>query len=111
MSTLFGKILRGELPCDEVYADAQCMAFRDINPVAPTHILVIPRKEIARVDQMTADDEPLVGHLLRVAGEIARKEGLKDFRLVVNNGAGAGQSVFHLHVHILGGRAMQWPPG
>jgi len=111
VSTIFGKIARGELPCDEVYSDERCLAFRDINPAAPTHILVIPRQEIARVDQVTAEDEPLVGHLVRVAGEIARQEGLEDFRLVINNGAGAGQSVFHLHVHILGGRALHWPPG
>ena len=111
MTTIFGKILRGELPCDSVYEDEQCMAFRDINACAPSHILVIPRREISRLDAMTEPDEPLVGHLMRVATLVAKKEGLEDFRVVINNGAGAGQSVFHLHAHVLGGRSMGWPPG
>lgn len=111
MSTIFGKILAGEIPSDRVYEDDQCIAFRDINPAAPTHILVIPRKEIARLGAMEADDEPLVGHLMRVATLVAKKEGLNDYRLVINNGAGAGQTVFHLHVHVIGGRSLSWPPG
>lgn len=111
MSTIFGKILAGEIPSDRVYEDDQCIAFRDINPAAPTHLLVIPRKEIPRLAAMSADDEPLVGHLMRVATLVAKQEGLSDYRLVVNNGAGAGQTVFHLHIHVIGGRSLSWPPG
>lgn len=111
MSTIFGKILRGEIPSDRVYEDDRCIAFRDINPAAPMHILVIPRKEIARLSEMDASDEPLVGHLMRVATLVAKEQGFDDFRLVVNNGAGAGQTVFHLHVHVIGGRGLHWPPG
>lgn len=111
MSTVFGKILRGELPADRVYEDDQCIAIRDINPAGPVHVLVIPRKEIPRLSQMTEEDEPLVGHLLRVATRVAKQEGLSDYRLVVNDGKGAGQTVFHLHVHVIGGRPLSWPPG
>lgn len=111
MSTIFGKILRGEIPSDRVYEDDACIAFRDIHPGAPTHILVIPRKEIPRLDAMDEADEPLIGHLMRVATLVAKSEGLSDFRVVVNNGAGAGQSVFHLHLHVIGGRPLHWPPG
>ena len=109
--TIFGKILRGEIPCDAVYEDEHCLAFRDINAAAPTHILVIPRKYIVNCFDAGPDDETLLGHLMVTAGKIARDEGLDGFRLVVNNGATAGQSVFHLHVHILGGRELSWPPG
>ncbi len=108
---IFVKIARGEMEADLVYEDEQCVAFRDINPQAPTHIQIIPRKEIPKVTDLTEEDESLVGHLLRVAKKIATQEGLEDFRLVINNGAGAGQSVFHLHVHLLGGRPLSWPPG
>jgi histidine triad (HIT) family protein len=111
MSTIFTKILSGEIPSDRVYEDEQCIAFRDINPVADTHILVIPRREIPQLDQMVTDDEGLVGHLMRVATIVAKQEGLDAFRLVVNNGAGAGQTVFHLHLHVIGGRSLTWPPG
>ncbi len=111
MPSLFSKILAGEIPSDRVYEDDQCIAFRDINPAAPTHILVIPRQEIAQLDRMSEADEPLVGHLMRVATLVAKAEGLEDFRLVVNNGAGAGQTVFHLHLHVIGGRGLTWPPG
>lgn len=111
MSTIFGKILSGEIPADRVYEDEQCIAFRDINPAAPVHLLVIPRKAIARLSAMHEDDEPLIGHLMRVATLVAKQQGLSDFRLVINNGAGAGQTVFHLHVHVIGGRDLHWPPG
>ena len=111
MATLFSKIIAGEIPSDRVYEDDQCIAFRDINPAAPTHVLVIPRKEIPRLDAMEPAAEGLVGHLMRVATRVAKQEGLDDFRVVVNNGAGAGQTVFHLHLHVIGGRAMSWPPG
>jgi len=109
--TLFGKIARGELQADVVYEDDRAVAFRDIAPQAPTHVLVIPRKPIARLSESEDADEALLGHLLGVARRVARQEGLADFRLVVNDGAGAGQSVFHLHVHVLGGRPFRWPPG
>ncbi len=111
MATIFSRILAGEIPSDRVYEDEHCIAFRDINPVAPMHILVIPRKEIAQLDQMSAEDAPLIGHLMAVAGKVAKQEGFEDFRLIVNNGAGAGQTVFHLHLHVIGGRSLSWPPG
>ena len=111
MPTLFAKIIRGEIPSDRVYEDDRCIAFRDINPAAPTHILVIPRQGLAQISHMTEADEPLIGHLMRAATLVAEAEGLEDYRLVINNGAGAGQSVFHLHVHVIGGRGLAWPPG
>ena len=111
MSTIFQKIIDKEIPADIVYEDEEALAFRDMQPLAPTHVLVIPRKPIANVAAMDAGDKELLGHLLWVAGEVARQEGLEDYRLVTNNGEGAGQSVFHLHVHLLGGRALGWPPG
>lgn len=112
-STIFSKIIRKEIPADLVHEDDQCIAFRDINPQAPTHILIIPRKEIRNIDEMADEDAPLLGHLLRVARDVAREQGLAEggYRLVVNNGAAAGQTVWHLHVHLLGGRALSWPPG
>jgi len=109
--SIFGRIARGELKADVVYEDDRALAFRDIAPQAPTHILVIPRKPIERLSAADSSDAPLLGHLLDVARKVASQEGLRDFRLVVNDGAGAGQSVFHLHVHVLGGRAFGWPPG
>jgi histidine triad (HIT) family protein len=109
--TLFQQIADGEIPADIVYEDDRAVAFRDINPQAPTHVLVIPRKPIARADEIEEADEPLVGHLFTVARQVATDEGLSDYRLVMNNGEGAGQSVFHIHLHLLGGRAMKWPPG
>jgi histidine triad (HIT) family protein len=109
--TLFAKIISGELPADVVYEDEQCLAFRDIAPQAPTHILVIPRRPIARLAEATPDDGPLLGHLLLVAAKVARSEGLEDARFVINDGQAAGQTVFHLHVHVLGGRDLTWPPG
>lgn len=109
--TLFQKIADKEIPSDMVYEDDQCVAFRDINPAAPTHILVVPRKLITRPDLIDEEDEALVGHMFTAARRIAAREGLVDYRLVMNNGPGAGQSVFHIHLHILGGRPMGWPPG
>jgi histidine triad (HIT) family protein len=111
MSTLFQKIIDREIPADIVYEDDRALAFRDINAQAPVHVLVIPKVAIAKVADMKKDEEELVGHLLFVARDVAAKEQLSDFRLVINNGSGAGQTVFHLHVHLLGGRAMTWPPG
>ena len=111
MATIFSKILAGDLPCDLVYEDEQCIAFRDINPVAPMHILVIPREEIAQLDAASPQDTSLLGHLMHVAARVAHAEGYPNFRCIINNGAGAGQTVFHLHIHVIGGRPLSWPPG
>jgi histidine triad (HIT) family protein len=112
VATIFGKVISREIPAQIVYEDELCLAFRDINPQAPTHVLIVPKKEIPRLIDATAEDEPLLGHMMLAAGKIARDLGVGDaFRLVVNNGADAGQSVFHLHMHILGGRGFVWPPG
>ncbi|AFY71565.1 histidine triad (HIT) protein [Thalassoporum mexicanum PCC 7367] len=110
--TIFSKIINREIPADIVYEDDLSLAFRDVNPQAPVHILVIPKQPIPMVADAVAADQSLLGHLLLVAAQIAKAEGLaKGFRLVINNGEDGGQSVPHLHVHILGGRSMQWPPG
>lgn len=109
--TIFGKIIRGEIPSDKVYEDDDVLAFRDVNPAAPTHILVIPKKHIVNLFDAEEDDEALLGKLMLTARKVAEEEGLDDFRLVVNNGAGAGQSVFHIHLHVIGGRSLSWPPG
>ena len=105
--TIFGKITRGEIPTDFLYEDDHCVVIRDINPQAPTHVLVIPRKPIPRLVDASDDDAQLLGHLMRVAGRVATDLGVGEaFRLVVNNGEGAGQTVFHLHLHILAGEGM-----
>jgi len=110
--TLFEKIIRRELPADIVWEDDRALAFRDIHPVAPTHVLVIPKEPLARLADAESAHEALLGHLLWAAGEVARQEGIEDaFRVVINNGAGAGQSVFHLHLHVIAGRRLSWPPG
>ena len=110
--TIFKKIIDHEIPADIVYEDDQCLAFRDISPQAPTHILVIPKKEITAVDALTEEDQMLVGHIFLVIRKIAKDEGLTDgFRVVTNNGQNACQTVPHLHFHLLGGRPFGWPPG
>lgn len=110
--TIFGKIIDREIDADIVYEDEQCLAFRDINPQAPVHILLIPKKPIPRLADAGTGDRELMGHLMLKAADIAREQGCGDaFRLVVNNGETVGQSVFHLHLHILGGRGFSWPPG
>ena len=110
--TVFGKIIAGEIPADVVYEDDLCLAFRDVNPKAPTHILLIPKKSIAQLSEAEQEDQSLLGHLMLTAGKIAEDEGFGHaFRLVVNNGADAGQTVFHLHLHIIAGRRLGWPPG
>ncbi len=111
--TLFEKIAAREIPADIVYEDDLVVAFRDIAPKAPVHVLVVPRKPVARIAEATAGDQPLLGHLLLKATAVAAQLGLAQtgFRLVINNGRDGGESVPHLHVHILGGRAMNWPPG
>jgi histidine triad (HIT) family protein len=108
---LFCRIARKEIPASIVAEDAHCVAFRDLNPQAPTHILVIPREHVATLDDVK--DGAMVGRLALFAAEIARREGIvaQGYRLVANTNAGAGQTVFHLHLHLLGGRAMHWPPG
>lgn len=112
MSTIFTKIIAREIPAKIVYEDELCLAFHDVNPQAPTHVLLIPKKEIPRLVDATAEDAALLGHLMLTANKIAKQLGVGDaFRLAVNNGADAGQSVFHLHLHILAGRAFKWPPG
>ncbi len=108
---LFCKIIRGEIPAAKLYEDADVLAFRDIAPQAPVHFLVIPKKHLSGPAAVTVTDEQLIGKLVRVGNEIATKEGITDYRVVFNNGAQAGQTVFHLHMHILGGRNMAWPPG
>ncbi len=103
--TIFGKIIRGEIPSDFLYEDEHCIAINDINPQAPVHVLVIPKRGIPRLVDSQADDQALLGHLMLVAAKVAEQLGVGEaFRLVVNNGANAGQTVFHLHLHIIGGR-------
>lgn len=111
--TLFEKIIAGEIPSEKVYEDDLVYAFRDINPQAPVHILIIPRKPIPRIAEAVPDDHQVLGHLLLKAREVADAEGLAEngYRLVFNNGSDAGETVPHLHLHILGGRQMAWPPG
>ena len=109
--TVFTKIINKEIPADIVYEDELCLAFKDINPQAPVHILLIPKKEIYSSQQIQKEDQSLMGHLMVKAPEIAKLLGLSSYRLVVNTGEDAGQTVFHIHIHILGGRKLQWPPG
>lgn len=111
MSTIFGKIIRKEIPATIVFEDDQALAFKDLHPAAPFHVLVIPKKEIVNVGSLTPEDAAIAGHLLWVCQQVAQDAGLTDFRVVSNSGAGAGQSVFHLHFHVLGGRPLSWPPG
>jgi histidine triad (HIT) family protein len=111
--TIFAKILRGDIPADIVHEDERCIAFRDINPQAPVHVLVIPRKEMRSINEMSDTDEGVVGHLFAVARDLATQLGVSEsgYRLVINNGIDAGQTVSHLHIHLLGGRSLTWPPG
>jgi len=110
---LFCRIVNKELSSKIVYEDEQVVAFEDINPQAPTHVLVVPRKHIAGLNDASADEAKLLGQLQLVAAQVARARGIVEsgYRVVINNGRGAGQSVFHLHLHLLGGRGMRWPPG
>jgi len=113
MACLFCSIVEKKIPADVVYEDEHALAFRDIHPVAPTHVLVIPKKHIAAVHEVGEDDAALMGRLLMVARTVGREQGLEadGYRLVINDGAAAGQSVHHIHVHVLGGRQLAWPPG
>ena len=110
--TIFQKIIDRELPADIIYEDEQSLVFRDINPVAPTHLLIIPKKQIEKISDANDEDQGLLGHLFLVAGKVAKQLEIDDaFRLVVNNGAGAQQTVFHLHIHLIAEREFSWPPG
>ncbi|HEY6676224.1 MAG TPA: histidine triad nucleotide-binding protein [Terrimicrobium sp.] len=111
--TLFEKIVNREVPAQIIHEDDRCVAIRDINPQAPIHVLVIPKKAIPRLGEATDADETLLGHLLLTAAEVAKREGIAEngYRVIVNQGWHAGESVPHLHVHVLGGRQMKWPPG
>jgi histidine triad (HIT) family protein len=113
MPTLFTRIVNREIPAKIVYEDDQCLAFEDIAPKAPTHVLLIPKKEIASLDALAAEDADLLGHMMLVVQKLARDLGVAEggYRLIANTGADGGQSVDHLHFHLLGGRALGWPPG
>ena len=110
---VFCRIIAGEAPGEIVYADEQATAFRDIHPVGPVHILIVPNKHIASVNDLTPEDEPLVGHLFSVARQLAREQGIdgSGYRLIVNTGRNSGQAVFHLHLHLIGGQRMRFPMG
>ena len=110
--TLFARIIDRRIPADIVYEDDLCLAFRDVNPQAPVHILLVPKKPLDMLSNATANDEALLGHMLLAAGKIARQLKVDGaFRLVINNGKEGGQAVFHLHMHIMAGRKLRWPPG
>lgn len=110
--TIFGKIIRREIPADIVYEDDLALAFKDVNPQAPVHILVIPKQPIAKLADAEAQDHKLMGHLLLTAKRVAEQAGLTNgYRVVINTGPDGGQTVYHLHLHILGGRPLAWPPG
>lgn len=111
--TIFGKIIRREIPADIVYEDDLCLGFRDINAQAPTHVLVIPKKPIPKLADAAVEDKTLLGHMLLTVKELAEQLGIAEegYRVVINTGTNGGQTVFHLHMHLLGGRSLQWPPG
>lgn len=112
MSTIFEKIIGGEIPAEKAYEDDLCIAIHDVSPQAPVHLLIIPKKVIPRVGEANLDDQSTLGHLLLIAGKVAQQENLEQgFRIVINNGMNGGETVPHLHVHLLGGRQMKWPPG
>ena len=111
MGTIFSKIIAGEIPATVVYEDDLCLAFKDVNPIAPMHVLLIPKKEIAQLSDAEEIDQTLLGHMMLKTSEVAELAGFSDYRVVINNGAGAQQTVFHLHLHIIGGRSLNWPPG
>ena len=111
-SCVFCRIIRGELPSKKIYEDADSYALEDIRPQAPTHVLIIPKKHIRGLKEAETEDAEVLGHLQLVAAQIARECGIEDgYRTILNVGPGAGQSVFHLHLHLIGGRPMKWPPG
>ena len=111
--TIFSKIIRKEIPADIVYEDEYCLAFKDISPQAPVHILLIPKEQLDRLSNANADHKKVLGHMLTKVSEIAKAAGVKEngYRLIINDGNDGGQTVYHLHMHIMGGRQMTWPPG
>jgi len=112
MSTIFEKIISGEIPAKKAYEDDLCIAIHDVAPQAPVHLLIIPKKVIPRVGDANLEDQAILGHLLLTAGKVAKQENLEQgFRIVINHGTSGGETVPHLHVHLLGGRQMKWPPG
>lgn len=113
MTTIFGKIIRGEIPASKVYEDDRVLAFDDVMPQAPVHVLVVPKKDLVNLNDATEEHEALLGHILVVARKVAELKGIAEsgYRVVMNTNAEAGQSVFHMHLHVLGGRPMMWPPG
>jgi len=112
MSTIFEKIISGEIPAKKAYEDDLCIAIHDVAPQAPVHLLIIPKKVIPRVGDANLEDQSILGHLLLTAGKVAMQENLEQgFRIVINHGTNGGETVPHLHVHLLGGRQMKWPPG
>lgn len=112
MSTIFEKIISGEIPAKKAYEDDLCIVIHDVAPQAPVHLLIIPKKVIPRVGDANLEDQAILGHLLLTAGKVAKQENLEQgFRIVINNGTNGGETVPHLHVHLLGGRQMKWPPG
>ena len=110
-TTIFSKIINGEIPCSKIHEDEYCIAFNDIAPQAPVHFLVIPKKPLVSLKQCLEEDKDLLGHLLLIGKNIAKTKGLKNWRTVINTGEKSGQTVFHLHIHFLAGRKMSWPPG
>jgi len=112
-TNVFARILRREIPADIVHEDEHCVAFRDVSPQAPVHLLIVPKSPIEMLGEAAPEDQAVLGHLLLTASALAREQGFAEdgYRVVVNNGAGAGQTVFHLHVHVLAGRSFDWPPG
>ena len=110
-NTIFGKIIKGEIPCEKLFEDDFCLAFNDVSPQAPIHFLVIPKKSIVNLSECNEKDKDLLGHLLLVGKTILMQKKVKTWRTVINTGEESGQTVFHLHIHFLSGRSMKWPPG
>ena len=110
-TTIFSKIINGEIPCDKLYEDKLCIAFNDIAAQAPVHFLVIPKKPLVSLNECLEEDKDLLGHLLLIGKNIAKTKNLRNWRTVINTGEESGQTVFHLHIHFLAGRKMSWPPG
>ncbi len=109
---LFCKIVAGEIPAEKIYEDDDVLAFLDISPAAPSHFLIIPKKHVVNLSDLSANEDQLIGKMMRISAQVAKDNGIEEgFRTIINNGADAGQLVFHLHMHVLGGRKMGWPPG
>ena len=112
MTSIFTQIIQGDIPSSKLYEDDQCIAIHDVNPQAPIHVLIIPKEPIAMLKDIQESHAPLMGHLMHVANQVAKQLEVEDnYRIVINNGPDAGQSVYHIHIHLLAGRGMSWPPG